>query len=160
MLPTAIVEKFDQWDELEDKLRAAIAELRTQQIGAGAMATALLKQVFVALLRRSLRSPETWNERFAMLSEPRVGRAFAEMVVQPGAPHSVEALAKTAGLSRSAFMEHFTAAFGSSPNSRSSSDPHAPRSDDAHKRQLIPRAIDGENDADQGKRSVGKRLRK
>jgi AraC-like DNA-binding protein len=115
MLPTAIVEKFDQSDELEDKLRAAIAELRTQQIGAGAMATALLKQVFVALLRRSLRSPETWNERFAMLSEPRVGRAFADMVAQPGAPHSVQSLAKTAGLSRSAFMDHFTAAFGSSP---------------------------------------------
>jgi AraC family transcriptional activator of mtrCDE len=37
------------------------------------------------------------------------------MVARPGAPHSVQTLSQIAGLSRSAFMAHFTSAFGCSP---------------------------------------------
>lgn len=114
-LATPIVERFDERDQIDEKLRMALMELVAQEIGSGAMSAALLKQVIVALLRRSLRSMDLWFERFAVLGDPQVARAFASMVANPGAPHSLQSLARTAILSRSAFMERFTRAVGRSP---------------------------------------------
>ncbi len=79
------------------------------------MTTALLKQVLVTLLRRSLSSTDLWLERFSMPSDQQIARAFVDMLARPGAPHSVLTLSQTAGLSRSAFMARFAAAFGCSP---------------------------------------------
>jgi AraC family transcriptional activator of mtrCDE len=114
-LGPVIVEQFEPEDEVGRHLKASLAELAAQQIGTGAMTTALLKQVLVTLLRRSLRSPELWTERFSMFSDPQIARAFAEMVARPGSSHSVESLAKVACLSRSAFMARFVAAVGRPP---------------------------------------------
>jgi len=114
-LPTPIIEQFEIADDLENKLRSAMTELRTRQVGMKAMTTALLKQVLVTLIRRSLRSPDLWLERFSMLSDRNIARAFAYMLAQPGARHSVLSLSQIAGLGRSAFMARFAAAFGSSP---------------------------------------------
>lgn len=114
-LKTPIVERFDAADELEHKLKSALAELAAQQVGVGAMTTSLLKQVLVTLLRRSLSSVNLWVERFSMLADPKIARAFAEMVARPGAPHSVQTLSQLANLSRSAFMARFTTTFGSAP---------------------------------------------
>ncbi len=110
-----IVEQFDSGDRLDESLKSAIAELMAQEVGMGAMATSLLKQVLVRLLRRSLTSMNLWVERFSILGDPPIARAFAEMVARPGAPHSVLTLAQTSALSRSAFMARFTAVFGHSP---------------------------------------------
>jgi AraC family transcriptional activator of mtrCDE len=110
-----IVEQFDRADRLDDALRQALDELLSQEIGDGAMAAALLKQVMVMLLRRSLASSETWVERFSILSDPQVARAFADMVEQPGAAHTVQSLARAAGLSRSVFMERFRHVFSKTP---------------------------------------------
>ena len=79
------------------------------------MATALLKQVMVRLLRRSLSSNSAWVERFSILSDPQITRAFVGMVEHPGAPHTVQSLAKTAGLSRSAFMDRFRQVLSKTP---------------------------------------------
>jgi transcriptional regulator GlxA family with amidase domain len=114
-LPSPIVERFETADDLEHKLKSALAEISAQQVGMRAMTTALLKQVLVTLLRRSLSSTDLWLERFSMLSDQQIARAFVDMVARPGAPHSVLTLSETAGLSRSAFMARFAAAFGSSP---------------------------------------------
>jgi AraC-like DNA-binding protein len=114
-LASPIVEQFGASDQLDQKLRSALAELVAQEIGSGAMSAALLKQVIVALLRRSLRSLDLWVERFAMLSDPQIARAFAEMVAHPGAPHTVASLARSACLSRSAFMARFSELVGSPP---------------------------------------------
>jgi AraC family transcriptional activator of mtrCDE len=90
--------------------------LIAQEIGgAGAMSSALLKQVIVALLRRSLRSFELWVERFAMLSDPQIARAFSAMAAHPGARHTTRSLAEAAALSRSAFMARFTVLIGRPP---------------------------------------------
>lgn len=110
-----IVEQFGASDQLDHKLKSALAELVAQEVGAGAMSAALLKEVIVALLRRSLRSMDVWVERFAMLSDPQVARAFAAMVAHPGASHTVVSLAKAAALSRSAFMARFTQLVGAPP---------------------------------------------
>jgi AraC family transcriptional activator of mtrCDE len=114
-LPSPIIEHFDVTDQLEGRLKSAVAELAAQQIGMGAMTATLLKQVLVTLLRRSLTSSHLWRERFLMLSDPQIARAFAEMVARPGASHSITTLSQKAGLSRSVFMARFTSVFGCSP---------------------------------------------
>jgi AraC family transcriptional activator of mtrCDE len=114
-LPVPIVEKFDAIDQLDQKLKSALAELVAQEIGSGAMTMALMKQVLVTILRRSLKSTNLWAERFAMLNDPQIARALSEMVARPEAPHSIETLSCASALSRSAFMLRFTKALGASP---------------------------------------------
>ena len=110
-----IVEQFDEGDRLEATLKEALSELIAQEAGSGAMSSALLKQVIITLLRRSLTSVSSWAERFALLSDPQIARAFAEMATHPGKNHSVSSLAETACLSRSSFMARFVSAVGKSP---------------------------------------------
>jgi AraC-like DNA-binding protein len=114
-LSTPIVERFEPSDELGSKLQAAVAEISGRQVGMQAMTTAILKQVLVTLVRRSLNSTSVWLERFSILSDRQIALAFADMVARPSADHSVMALAQKAGLSRSAFMARFVRAIGCSP---------------------------------------------
>jgi len=114
-LPAPIVETFCPSDQLGAKLKIALAELMSQEIGSGAMTGALLKQVIVALVRKSLSSMNVWVERFSVLSDPQIAHAFADMVAQPGKAHTIHTLAETACLSRSAFMVRFNNAIGRSP---------------------------------------------
>ncbi len=115
MLKAPIVEQFEEGDQVDETLRTALMELIEQEVGSGAMSAALLKQVVVALLRRSLRSMDLWVERFSLLSDPQIARAFAEMVAHPGARHSLHSLARTACLGRSAFEARFNKVVGRSP---------------------------------------------
>lgn len=114
-LRSPIAEQFDASQQLDEKLKAAMAELVAKEVGSKAVSSALLKQIIVALLRRSLTSLDRWAERFAMLRDPQIARAFAEMAARPGAPHTVKSLAARAYLSRSAFMGRFVALVGSTP---------------------------------------------
>ena len=110
-----VIEQFEPADKIDLKLREAINELLQQEVGVGAMTASLLKQIVVSLVRRSIRSSRRWTERFSILADKQVTRAFADMVARPGAAHSVQSLAHSAGLSRSAFMARFSAIFGRSP---------------------------------------------
>jgi AraC-like DNA-binding protein len=114
-LTSPLIEQFAEGDQVDESLRTALMELVAQEVGSGAMSAALLKQVVVALLRRSLRSMDLWIERFSLLGDPQIARAFADMVARPGARHSVHSLARTAFLSRSAFVARFTRVVGRSP---------------------------------------------
>jgi AraC family transcriptional activator of mtrCDE len=114
-LTSPIVEHFDVEDRLDQKLKSVLDELSQQEVGVGAMTTTLLKQVLVMLLRRSLKSTSALCERFSMLSDPQIARAFSAMVSRPGAPHSIRSLASLAGLSRSSFMLRFAELVGESP---------------------------------------------
>jgi AraC family transcriptional regulator, activator of mtrCDE len=71
-VPVRIVEKFDAADQLDQKLKSALAELVAQEVGSGAMTMALMKQVLVTILRRSLNSTTLWAERFAVLNDPQL----------------------------------------------------------------------------------------
>lgn len=116
-LQEPIFEVFSAADHIDRPLNAALDELVAQEVGYGVMTTVLLKQVLIKLLRKSLVSPTLWAERFSMLRDPQVAKAFAEMVKHPGAGHSVESLASVSGLSRSAFMSRFAEALGLPPMS-------------------------------------------
>ena len=116
-LATPIVETFDVHDQLDQVMAYAMAELAVQDVGGGPMSAALLKLVLLVLLRRCLVSTNAWVERFSILSDPPIARAFAEMASRPSVPHTVQSLSHAVGLSRSAFMARFSAAFGESPMS-------------------------------------------
>ena len=110
-----IVEQFDASDRIDQSLAAVYAESGSQRIGRAAMMASLLKQVILTLLRRSFESPQLWAERFPILDDPQIARAFARMVSEPGQNHTTNSLSLVAGLSRSAFMSRFTRALGVSP---------------------------------------------
>ncbi|MBR1165099.1 helix-turn-helix domain-containing protein [Bradyrhizobium elkanii] len=110
-----VIEQFEPADRIDQKLREAMDELLQQEVGVGAMTASLLKQIIVSLVRRSLRSSRRWTERFSILADKQLTRAFADMVARPGATHSVQSLAHSAGLSRSAFMARFSEVFGRTP---------------------------------------------
>lgn len=110
-----VFEKFEPTDKIDLKLHEAVGELCSQEIGMGAMAASLLKQVIIALVRRSMKSSSSWTDRFSILADRQITRAFADMVARPGAAHTVQSLAHSAGLSRSAFMARFSEIFGRSP---------------------------------------------
>jgi AraC family transcriptional activator of mtrCDE len=110
-----VVEQFEPSDRIDGKLREAMNELLSQEVGTGAMTASLLKQVIIALARRSLKSSQSWTDRFSILADRQITRAFSDMVARPGAPHTVKSLARSANLSRSAFMARFSDVFGRSP---------------------------------------------
>lgn len=114
-LTSPIVEQFDEDDNLDSSLKSALSELIAEEVGMGAMTASLVKEVLVKVLRRSLKSPERWLERFPAFSDQRIARALADMIAEPGAPHTVQSLANTAGLSRSRFMHRFVMLVGMSP---------------------------------------------
>jgi AraC family transcriptional activator of mtrCDE len=62
-----------------------------------------------------MKSSRSWTDRFSILADRQITRAFADMVARPGAAHTVRSLAHSAGLSRSAFMARFSEIFGRSP---------------------------------------------
>jgi AraC family transcriptional activator of mtrCDE len=109
------VEQLEPSDKIDGKLREAMNELLSQEVGMGAMTASLLKQVIIALARRSLKSSQSWTDRFSILADRQITRAFADMVARPGAAHTVQSLAYSASLSRSAFMARFSEIFGRSP---------------------------------------------
>jgi AraC family transcriptional activator of mtrCDE len=110
-----VIEQFEPSDKIDGKLREAMDELLSQEVGMGAMTASLLKQVIIALARRSLKSSQSWMDRFSILADRQITRAFAEMVARPGAAHTIQSLAESASLSRSAFMARFSEIFGRSP---------------------------------------------
>ncbi|WP_425347656.1 helix-turn-helix transcriptional regulator [Sinorhizobium mexicanum] len=116
-LASPVVETFDAYDQLDQVMSYAMVELAAREIGGGPMASALFKLVLLTLLRRSLTSANTWVEHLSLLNDPPIARAFAEMASCPAAEFSVQTLCRSVGLSRSAFMARFTAAFGESPMS-------------------------------------------
>lgn len=113
--PTPVVETFDAHDQLDQVMNYAMAELAAQEVGGGPMSSALLKLVLISLLRRCLTSLNPWVERFSVINDPPIARAFADMASQPAAQHSVRSLSQSVGLSRSAFMARFAAAFDEAP---------------------------------------------
>ena len=110
-----VIEQFEPSNNIDGKLREAMNELLSQEVGMGAMTASLLKQVIIALARRSLKSSQSWTDRFSILADRQITRAFADMVARPGAAHTVQSLAYSASLSRSAFMARFSEIFGRSP---------------------------------------------
>lgn len=114
-LHAPIIEKFGPEAQIGERLRWAVAEFLSREIGSDAMSATLLKQVIILLLRRSLVTANIWTERFQVLRDPRIARAFAAMAADPGGGHTIKSLAEIALMSRSAFMSTFSDILGKTP---------------------------------------------
>jgi len=114
-LQSPIVEVFHTNEQLGERLRIAVDEFLSQEIGSSEMSSLLLKQVIILLLRRSLASIDLWCERFSILRDARIAKVMAAMAADPGDGHTVKSLAEIACMSRSNFMTTFTGIIGKSP---------------------------------------------
>jgi AraC-like DNA-binding protein len=92
-------------------LRQLVEEARSELDGSDALATRLTEVLFIEAMRFFPPPPGVecpvggW---FSGLSDPAVRRALSAIHEEPGRDWTVDALAKLAGKSRSAFAAHFT----------------------------------------------------
>lgn len=94
-----------------------MAEQSQAIAGSDAMTAALMTQCLVHLFRRLPSQDEDALPWLMALQDERLGRVIDMILDAPGEDHSVDSLAETAAMSRSAFSERFAESFGRSPMS-------------------------------------------
>ncbi len=102
--------------EADPRVRAVFEGLLTEQATAGPgsqmMMRALMTQGLVTVLRRLCDSGTCELPWLQALGDDRLVRALDVMLEAPERPHTLESVARAAGMSRSAFAERFTTTFG------------------------------------------------
>ncbi len=117
-LPPLVVLPLAQVNGLEHSLALLFAEADRVRCGARLLADRLFEVVLIQLLRWLLDHPDAAGVPAGLitgLAEPRLARTLSALHEQPGRPWSLERMAQTAGMSRSAFAAHFKAALGCTP---------------------------------------------
>ena len=92
-----------------------IAEQSQAIAGSDAMTAALMTQCLVHLFRRLPSQDEEALPWLMALQDERMARVIDMILDVPGDDYTVESLAETAAMSRSAFADRFTESFGRSP---------------------------------------------
>jgi len=110
-----IVEQIGNSSRMYPTLRLLLSEISRPTLGSRAMIRSLLTQCVIEMLRNRLIKDDGGLRWMAALRDPTVWEALRAMLQEPGAAHTVESLAVKVGMSRSAFAERFTAAYGSGP---------------------------------------------
>jgi len=114
-LPEVLVEDLQDVPQVRAAFRDILDEQSRAGPGSEALKAALMSQCMVHLLRRLCTSGTCSLPWLAALEDERLARALDRMLRYPGDPHTVESLARTASMSRSAFADAFANAFGSPP---------------------------------------------
>jgi AraC-like DNA-binding protein len=97
-------------------LEAAEAEARSPGPAGASVLSRLSELMFVELVRRHLEElPRDRSGWLAALADPHVGRALAALHEAPGAPWTLDRIARAAALARSSLAERFTALLGEPP---------------------------------------------
>ncbi len=94
-----------------------LAEQSRPGVGSTAMTAALMTECLVHLLRRLAGDRDNPLPWLTALGDQRLARAIDQILKDPAESHTVDSLAVAASMSRSAFAERFTVAFGRSPMS-------------------------------------------
>ena len=103
-----------QW--LMSSIRFSIAEYSAQRAGAGTVLAKLSELMFVEAIRRHIESlPADQAGWLAGLRDPFVGKTLTLIHSRPAQAWTVEDLARSVGLSRSALAERFTGLVGQPP---------------------------------------------
>lgn len=101
---------------IRDTLRLMADELTRAQPGAEAVATRLSDILVVQAIRAWLTDDVAARDGWLLaMTDERVGRALEAIHAEPGRDWSLEQLARTATLSRSAFSARFTGLVGEAP---------------------------------------------
>ena len=100
-------------------IRSLFDQLLAEQLksapGYELIIASLMTQIIVHMFRLLEEESQDSLPWLSALHDARLARAMDAIFENPGANHSVESLADEAGMSRSAFAEHFSAAFSRSP---------------------------------------------
>ena len=116
LLHEPIVESFEPAASIRPTFEAMLHEFSDPRIGSTALVGSLMKQCLILLLRRLHEVQDQRVPWLALLEEPRLEAAVLAMIENPEASHNVESLAEMAGMSRSAFTDHFGRIFGCPPH--------------------------------------------
>jgi AraC-like DNA-binding protein len=117
-LPPMLVVPLRAVDGIEQSLALLFAETDRLRCGQRLLANRLFEVLLVQLLRWLLDHPEEADIPAGLihgLSHPKLARALTAVHEEPGAAWSLETMAQTAGMSRSAFALAFKQQLGTTP---------------------------------------------
>jgi AraC-like DNA-binding protein len=117
-LPALVVLPLRAVDGLAQTLELLFAETERVRCGQRLLADRLFDVLLVQLLRWLLDHPQQAMVAPGLLqglSDPRIARTLVALHERPGAPWPLAAMARHAGMSRSAFVSRFHALVGEPP---------------------------------------------
>lgn len=112
-----IVLDFSDSEEMGTIFEHLLEEERNPSPGGHAMMVALMNQCLVLLFRRLGTDPECELAWLAAIDDPQLASVLDLILEQPERPHSLDSLAAQALMSRSTFVQQFTASVGRTPMS-------------------------------------------
>ncbi|HTX40183.1 MAG TPA: AraC family transcriptional regulator [Acidobacteriaceae bacterium] len=119
LLPSFILIKADQAQTLalHTTMQALASEMAEQAPGSEVVATRLGEVLFIQALRAHIASGAGWRNQgwLRAIFDPQMGSALRAVHDSVHAPWTVESLAETAGMSRSAFAARFKELLGQTP---------------------------------------------
>lgn len=110
-----LIENVSSSSRMRPALQALLVEVSNPGLGSRAMIRALLMQCMIEMLRKRLADADSALHWMAALADPSVWNALRSILDAPGNNHTVESLAESVGMSRSAFAKRFADAYGSGP---------------------------------------------
>ncbi|NUQ28987.1 MAG: AraC family transcriptional regulator [Acidobacteriaceae bacterium] len=118
LLPSFILIKADEPHTLalHNTMQALASEMAEQAPGSEVVATRLAEVLFIQALRAHIASQPQRNKGWLRaIFDPQIGTALSAVHDGVNAPWTVESLAATAGMSRSAFAARFKELLGQTP---------------------------------------------
>jgi AraC-like DNA-binding protein len=101
--------------EIPGLFQSLIQEQLHDAPGTPVLQGAIMTQLLVHMLRAISAQSHSNLAWLRALNDPRLARAIDQIMEDPFAPHTVESLAESVNMSRSAFAKHFQDAFFKSP---------------------------------------------
>lgn len=92
-----------------------VAETESDSPGSDAIVDKLSDVLFIQVIRTYMQETQLESGLLAALADKQISKALNAIHADPGAAWSVESLAEKAGLSRSAFSNHFHQLAGNTP---------------------------------------------
>ncbi len=117
-LPSLVILRLDEVDGLQASLNLLFAETERVRCGHRVLADRLFEVVLIQLLRWLLDHPAQAQIDSGLLmglSSPQLAKALTAIHESPGEAWTVEQLAQTSGMSRTAFAVKFKQLVGQSP---------------------------------------------
>lgn len=110
-----IVEPLGNDPSIRSAFEIMIRELKAPRFGTKPLTEALMKQCLILSLRNQAERGALALLPFFGGGDPRLVRAFLDLIEDPAREHTVDELAAASGMSRSLFSERFAEAFSRPP---------------------------------------------
>lgn len=114
-LPEFVLLPLSDLDGSHEVLNLLFKEAFEQRCGRQAIVNRLFEVVLIQILRRLMATDIAHTGLLAGMAHPQLARSLVALHEQPGAAWSLEALAREAGMSRSAYAQQFRSIVGCTP---------------------------------------------